>query len=163
MTYKKKYRIIFLILSLIWMVVIFTFSSRDGTTSSGDSLKVGLTTGKIFVPEFEKKSMAEQIAFALGIDHPIRKLAHSTEYAVLGILLIGVFYLPDKKFVSYLLAYIFSVIYAATDEYHQLFVPGRSGEVKDVMIDGFGAICGILFVAIIIHIINRRRMKSRNK
>lgn len=159
---NQKIKILFLVLSLIWMGVIFMFSSRDGTISSNDSLKVGMTTGKIFVPDFEKKSLAEQIAFALGIDHPIRKLAHSMEYAVLGMLLVGFLYNRERKFYSFILAYIIAVLYAATDEYHQLYVPGRSGEIKDVFIDGFGAICGLSFLAVIMYLCHRHKNKKSN-
>jgi VanZ family protein len=40
---------------------------------------------------------------------------------------------------------LFSMLYASTDEFHQLFVEGRSGSVRDVMIDTLGATLGILF------------------
>lgn len=42
------------------------------------------------------------------------------------------------------LAWIFAVIYALTDEWHQTFVPGRHGSLLDVLIDGTGAGLGLL-------------------
>ncbi|WP_245575523.1 VanZ family protein [Alkalicoccus chagannorensis] len=46
-------------------------------------------------------------------------------------------------------ALIICVVYAASDEYHQTFIPGRSGEVSDVVIDGIGAFVGISFYLLI--------------
>lgn len=46
-----------------------------------------------------------------------------------------------------------AVIYAATDEIHQLFVSGRSGRITDVLIDGCGAVAGTLIILLISRII----------
>ena len=75
----------------------------------------------------------------------IRKVAHFSVYAVLGVstymLVVTNFGLNGKK--AFFTALIVCVLYAATDEVHQLFVAGRSGEVKDVLIDSTGALFGI--------------------
>ncbi len=144
----SKRRLIFMILSLIWMVVIFCFSSRDADESEKDSYKVGLTVGKIVIPDFEEKSEVEQLEFAQKIDHSVRKAAHATEYAILGMLLVGVFYPMGK--LGLLLPFILSALYAVTDEIHQVFVPGRDGNATDVMIDSSGALIGVLILFIII-------------
>ena len=148
-------RIIFIILSCIWMTVIFCFSARDADESEKDSYKVGLTVGKVIVHDFEKQSEEKQMEFAKKVDHPIRKMAHATEYAILGMLLIGVFY-PVKKY--YLIAFLVSVVYSVTDEVHQLFVPGRSGQPTDVMIDSLGALIGILLILAFISLTKRRKV-----
>lgn len=72
----------------------------------------------------------------------IRKLAHLLEYIVLGILFINC--LKDYNINKYLLISIcLSFLYACSDEIHQLFIPGRSGNVIDVIIDTIGAVIGI--------------------
>ncbi|MBR1815981.1 MAG: VanZ family protein [Lachnospiraceae bacterium] len=151
-----KHKLIFLILSCIWMVVIFYFSARDADESEDDSYRVGLAVGRVFVPDFESMSEDAQLEFAESIDHPVRKCAHATEYAILGMFLVGVFYPVKKRSKSNIIyPLVCCVLYAATDEIHQLFVPGRSGQLFDVLIDGAGALVGIL---VIIFILERIKM-----
>ena len=73
----------------------------------------------------------------LGIwDLVLRKAAHVTEYAILGALLSRVLSAPT--------ALVTGIVYAASDELHQHFVPGRVGAPLDVVIDGLGVGLGIL-------------------
>ena len=71
----------------------------------------------------------------------IRKLAHFTEYFILGILVANFIKNIHKK--PYY-AIIFCILYAISDEIHQIFVQGRSGEIKDILIDTCGSTIGIL-------------------
>ena len=74
----------------------------------------------------------------LGVwDTILRKLAHTFEYAVLGALLARALRRPG-------LAFVLAVLYAASDELHQTFVPGRHGSPVDVVIDSVGIALGIL-------------------
>ncbi len=74
----------------------------------------------------------------LGVwDDVVRKLAHLTEYAVLGALL-------ERALPRPLPAFVLGVAYAASDELHQHFVPGRTGEPLDVAIDAVGVLVGIV-------------------
>lgn len=90
----------------------------------------------------------------------VRKAAHFTEYAVLGICLsVNMRDLmnsrtasvkPETKVahitVKYMTAaWLIGTAYAATDEFHQLFVAGRFGSLTDVLIDSAGVACGVLF------------------
>jgi VanZ family protein len=70
-------------------------------------------------------------------DTILRKLAHTTEYAVLGALLVRATRRPN-------VAVVLGVLYAASDEFHQTFVPGRHGSPIDVAIDSIGLALGIL-------------------
>ena len=70
-------------------------------------------------------------------DLVLRKLAHATEYAVLGFLLL-------RALGSELPAFAAGVAYAASDEVHQHFVRGRHGAAYDVAIDAFGVVLGVL-------------------
>lgn len=133
----KLFRIsgrIFLVLSLLFMGVIFWFSSRDAGQSGAMSL-----------PLAELLHLPEWV---------VRKGAHMTEYAVLGVLYSGTyacyFGAPRKTKAVWSgrkilpAAWITAVCYAATDELHQWFVPGRSCEFRDVCVDGAGALIGCL-------------------
>jgi VanZ family protein len=71
-----------------------------------------------------------------GIDFVVRKLAHVTEYAVLGALLARAVGQPVT-------AFALGVAYAVSDEVHQHFVPGRNGTPVDVAIDAIGVALGI--------------------
>ncbi len=72
---------------------------------------------------------------------PVRKCAHITEYMILhGAILFGLYHWNDtmrgKKWLKW--AFLMTVCYAAADEFHQLFVPGRAGMLTDVLIDSIG-------------------------
>ena len=158
---------IFRFLTILWMIIIFSFSARTGTVSTGDSHNVGIFIGSTFIPGFDSWNEQRQISFAKKIDHPVRKTAHASEYAVLGFLGAGasVFikkYKKDKNienrtvadtgikyiyiFMSsrYRTSWLLGTFYAASDEFHQLFVPGRSGQVTDVLIDSAGVLVGVV-------------------
>ena len=152
---KEKKRM-WTILVAVWMVVIFLFSAQPSDESSKESLFVGRMAGQIFVKDFEEWPEEEQEAFAEKIDHPVRKCAHASEYAVLGMLLAPLFLTwgTDKnqnpaQGKRILAAAGTGILYAASDEFHQLFVPGRSGQITDVLIDSGGLLAGIFLVVLI--------------
>jgi VanZ family protein len=70
-------------------------------------------------------------------DLVLRKLAHAAEYAVLGVLLLRAVGRPSA-------AFGLATLYAATDEIHQAFVPGRQASPLDLAIDAAGAAVGIV-------------------
>lgn len=153
-TRKKKTmsgkRVISTCLVLFWMALIFSFSARDAEVSTQMSTSVGEFVCRLFVPDYEKWSEEEQLELAASIDYPVRKTAHAAEYAVLGGLLLCMYtsYLPGKG-KTFLLAFATGVLYAAGDEIHQLFVPGRSGQVSDVLLDSAGVLAGVVFIFVI--------------
>ena len=156
---RKK---IFLALLIVCMVLIFAFSSRPGDESAEDSSWVSMLVGELFVPGFDEWSQAEQEAFAAGIDHPVRKTAHATEYAVLALLAAGAFIDRTTGIrAGIVVPCLIAAGYAATDEFHQLFVEGRSGQFSDVMIDTAGALAGMLMLASVRIMIRKRRENRR--
>ena len=76
------------------------------------------------------------------MNHYIRKTAHFTEYFVQALLLCNVFQTDRKNSHSCIL--LLSLLTAVLDEYIQLFSPGRSGQVTDIMLDFSGAFTGWL-------------------
>lgn len=145
-------------LTLIWMLVIFSFSAKPAEASTQDSLYVGRKIGQLVYKDFTEWEESSQTAFAKKIEYPVRKGAHMTEYAILGVLIR--FCWKDKKdgrkrrAVS---SWFLTVAYASTDEFHQLFVPGRSGQVKDVMIDSVGAAIGIFLISFIYFLYEKKQ------
>lgn len=140
-------RMIITALTVLWMILIFWFSSKPADESTDMSMNVGKAVACILVPGFDEWPEEQQAQVASKIDHPIRKLAHATEYAVLSMLLTGMwgsYGLQGRR--QFMTSWVSTAIYASTDEIHQLFVPGRSGQVTDVLIDSAGALIGILMV-----------------
>lgn len=137
----------FTILTVLWMILIFSFSAKPADESSQMSLSVGRIIANIFIPDFEEWSDTEQEEFVVRIDHPVRKCAHASEYAVLGVLLVGTignYGIKGRRLMGYTL--VIGIAYAASDEFHQLFVPGRSCQITDVMIDSAGLAAGMIFL-----------------
>ena len=128
----NKKRLLNIIILIIWMSFIFVMSSFDAEDSGNQSgMIVSLLTRFINIGNLNFLSVF------------IRKLAHFTEYFVLGLLSLNC--IKDyslKREILY--SIIFTIVYAITDEFHQTFVPGRAGLFTDVLIDSFGAIVGII-------------------
>ena len=151
-------RWLLLLLTLGWMGLIFYMSAATGGESGGMSREVAMAVGKTFHSDFEQWSAEEQAAFAQRLQQPIRKLAHFSEYALLGLLLsftLQLWGMGGKR--RFFAALAGGVFYAATDEFHQLFVPGRVGAVTDVLIDSAGVLGGCALVALILYIHKKRR------
>ena len=132
-----------LALLLLWMAVIFSFSAQNGTRSAANSL-----------PLAELLQLPEWV---------IRKGAHMAEYAVLAVLALGfldTFSLSGKKAAAF--AWLFSAVYAASDEFHQMLSAGRSASLKDICIDGAGAALGLAAVCLIRALRGRRSARIHN-
>lgn len=144
-------RIIYTGLTLAWMCIIFWFSAAPAKESSEMSMSAGTLILQKLVPGYEEWEEDRQQEFAEKIEYPIRKCAHASEYAILGILLMLTWnsYIPDAKRGS-LIMFAVGAFYAASDEFHQLFVPGRSGRLTDVLIDSAGLLAGIFLIYILL-------------
>lgn len=136
--------------------MIFSFSAKTGNESGKESLFVGKTVGQLVVADFEDWDGIKQERFAKSIEFPIRKGAHMTEYAILGILVFCSVNLQKYGLkCAALFSWVLAVLYAVSDEVHQLFVPDRSGQLRDVLIDAAGAAIGVL----VVYAVKRKRAK----
>lgn len=124
-----------MIMIVMQCFVIFSFSAQKANDSSNSSSKiVDIIIDKIL--KTNDMSETEKEILKLQMTAPIRKMAHFSIYFILGILLIlcaNTFNTSDKKRILY--SWIIGTLYACTDEIHQIFVDGRSGELRDVCID----------------------------
>jgi len=123
---------------ILWMALIFILSAQPAEQSNGFSRKVTETITKIvnkIIPGADFKG--------LNSNHYIRKNAHFFIYLIFGILtsialrkngVVGVR--------SMVLVLLICILYSISDELHQAFVPGRGPQIKDVLIDGAGAVVG---------------------
>ena len=154
--------IVFLLLTFGWMIVIYRFSAQQADASPQISRSFGKKIGQLFIAGFEDWEPAAQERFSERIDYPVRKAAHASEFALLAILFFGTLKtgLGGKRFPYFLIAFLASSFYAVTDEWHQIFVPGRSGQAGDVLLDAAGALFGCIFVQCVLAVY-RRRKKSQ--
>lgn len=139
------------------LFLIFGFSAQDGEASGSLSFNISLYLVQLFSPLLPA-AMSEEVLLERAelIHYFVRKAAHMTEYFLLALSL----QLPLTAWLSHRLihkkriwiGFAATVLFAALDEFHQTFVPGRSGNLTDVCIDSIGAIaaslCLLLFYSI---------------
>ena len=150
----KFIRIISVILLILWSTLIFDLSSENATTSSKTSGGIVQFVINIVIPDYEELPEAERLTIRSNFQFVIRKTAHFTIYCVLGVLaFLSIFtYSKISFYARCSLSAAFCLIYAISDEIHQRYIPGRSGEVRDVCIDFCGALLGILLINLFIRI-----------
>lgn len=147
-------KIIKIILIVLWCSLIFMFSNDTGGTSTkkSDGLIVR-TVQKVIRRDLTKEEKDKVLKYLVV---PVRKCAHLFIYFILGILIISL--LREYKNIDIKLiiwAIFLAFLYACSDEIHQLFVEGRSCEIKDVLIDTVGSFMGVSFYSLIYKV--RRR------
>lgn len=152
---KKKH--CYAILCIFWMLVIFWFSAQVADDSQEMSDFFVRLLDALFSLDIMKNEIIQDMTSFL-----VRKAAHMSEYAILAILF-GLTIREYNKEPWLLLALTATAAYAATDEFHQLFVPGRSGQLKDVLIDTAGGALGLGLLALILYLQRRRKMKEYEK
>lgn len=140
------------IVLILWMSLIFFFSNQSSVDSDGVSnglmSKMINFTENIINYEFSEQEIDNIYKYGIV---PLRKSAHLFIYFILGILcfnFINCFDLEKRK--KFIISLLICILYACSDEIHQLFIIGRSGEIKDVFIDSIGSILGILLTSRII-------------
>ena len=123
---------------------------------SSTSLTAGIV--QLFNPGFGDLPEAEQATILASADHVLRKCTHFCVYAALGaLLLLDSLCFAAKPPVHILRALLAAALYAASDEIHQAFVPGRGPAVTDVLLDSAGALCGILAIWLLVWASCRRK------
>ncbi len=123
--------------AILWMGLIFILSHQEAGSSSQLSSGITRTLYNII------NSALPWLKLELDFFHfLVRKGAHFTAYLVLGILLSRAMKPVDRK--TYFRVLFLCILYAMSDEFHQTFISGRSGELRDVLIDSSGSMTGIL-------------------
>ena len=133
------------IVVVLWIILIFTLSVQTAEQSSGLSSKVTeiivKTVSWVMPIDTDVRAIDKMVK---QFHNVVRKFAHAGLYFVLGALVANSFIQAGTKgFKAYVYALIFCIVYAVSDEAHQTFVAGRSGQVSDIIIDTAGAIVGI--------------------
>ena len=150
--------IIKIILVVLWMSVIFSFSASDGKTSASMSNRLIIRITETI--KHEKLNEEEKEKILEKFDPFVRKTAHFLEYFILAILVFITlidFNLTNKKLLIYTL--LICIIYASSDEIHQLFVSERAGRLFDVLIDSLGSLLAVI-ISLFIHKFKDKKLNN---
>ena len=136
------------IIIILWMILIFMLSNQPAIESSrlSDGV-IEKTIGNIYKITHKDTTPEKIEEIKQKYSHIVRKTAHFTIYLILGLLvstLLKEYNLKTKQIIIY--SILICMTYAISDEIHQIFVIGRSGELKDVLIDTCGSTVGILII-----------------
>lgn len=140
---RNRDKIISIILLIFWCLVIFYFSNQNGSVSENSSSHVLMFLNNI-ISIF---SSSVDLTKSLVATFIVRKIAHMFLYFILYILCyyVACSYKIKKNI---LFSFIFCIIYATSDEIHQLFILERSFGIQDILIDLLGSFGGYLFLHI---------------
>lgn len=125
------------------IVAAFYFSSQPASISklqSGSILEIFKAMG------FENITM-----------HMVRKLAHFTLFGMIGSAIVFALSFKLSGLILFRSSFLYGTFLGALDEFHQMFVPGRGPQVKDVLLDSFGVFVGVLVIGTIITLIKRKK------
>ncbi len=141
------------------MIAIFSFSAETADNSQKTSESFTERVLSVF-HAFGGLPPEKKTQIIKGIQSVVRKLAHFSIYALLGTFMYLSFFVLELK--KPLFAFACCVLYAISDELHQMFIPGRSCELRDMCIDSLGALLGVTFVMLIIMLVKRLLRKKQN-
>ena len=165
---NPKLKWILTILTIIVMLVIFFMSSKPSTESREDSNFFSLRLVDKFIKDYDELEPWQQFRAEENFDELIRKLAHITEFASLAFFIrltleswFGPSHKTPKSKKLTLQSLLGGFLYACSDEIHQIFVPGRSAGLRDILIDSVGIIIGILISLLALRIIYNQLNKQR--
>jgi len=155
---NKKY-ILKLLIIIIWLFIIFSFSAENAEKSQNTSDQVIVKT--VETVRQEKLTPEEKDIVINKYIVIVRKSAHFFLYFILGILFFflakDIWGLTPKAFIFTI---IFCFIYAITDEIHQLFIAGRTARIFDVFVDTCGATLSTTITTLICLLINKLKKQS---
>ena len=133
-------KIVYLIVTILVVMFIFYNSIQNGESSSNAS-----TTVLNFI-----NNIINSIGLNFKLEgYFIRKLAHFVEFFTLGVFLMLTFEAFTNKIFSIIgFPMFFAIFIPVIDEYIQIYSDGRTSSVKDVLLDFFGAMIGIIIVSL---------------
>ncbi len=137
--------------------MIFYFSGQTGNESSTLSKKVTEEIVLVIDHITDNDWSEEELGIRIEeYEHYVRKAAHMTEYAIFAIsVMLPLRFCGFKGAKLFFLAMLICCGFAASDEFHQLYVGGRAGTFKDVCIDSIGACIGCGISGIVIKLVTR--------
>lgn len=164
---------IFIILCIFWMGFIAYNTSQTGESSNNTSVSItkGIINKTQSVINNNVNNSDNSIItrnddeFIKKLNKYIRKFAHGFEFLVLALIVFSTlksFNIKSRDCIIYTLFIV--LLYAVIDEYRQLYIPGRTSSVRDIVIDFIGGIVGVIILQVIIglkKIIPRIHLRNR--
>lgn len=147
--FRKHEIALTLLLALAVMALIFCFSAQDGEESGRTSGFLTALALRLFVPDYASLTAPERTALYERVSLIVRKSAHFGEFALLGFSLALHFLARARRegcARPALWAALTGILYAGTDELHQIYVAGRGPSLRDVGIDALGVLFGLTLV-----------------
>lgn len=162
---KGWIRVVTTLMTVAVMMMIFAFSMENAEQSDRTSGQISKAVLSVFYPEYEQLPLSDKEALYDNVQHVIRKLAHFTEYTLLGLMIrlcleswLG--YRTVKKVHLMVSGFAAGTGYACTDELHQMAIDGRSGQWTDVLVDASGVLLGVALGTLLIRRINRKTAEN---
>lgn len=152
------------LLATCWMVVLFLMSGQDAGESSSLSGSFIDVLASIFDASYVQLSITEKVLIIAQLQGLVRIFAHFMAYCLLGIFVSASVQTLDLRFCGKLFfSFAVCLLYAISDELHQSYVPGRSMQLSDILVDSLGALTGffiVLGIVYFLNILNKERMNA---
>lgn len=153
----KIFKITVWIACLLWMGMIFYFSSQPADVSLQESGNILVQMNQIGNDEVHNISDSR----VWELQNFIRKSAHFILYSGLGFLtVLSIVLIKYKFYTSYVIAWFAAALYGVSDEVHQYFIPGRGPTFADIKLDTISALAGVVAAAVIVELYRRCGSKS---
>ena len=144
------------------MLIVFMFSNQPADVSSKTSGGVIEKIASVFIADYSNMTTQSKETIVSNMQHIVRKTTHFTIYCILGIFTMAAMltYVMHHKW-RVLVAAAICLVYATSDEFHQMFISGRGCQFSDVCLDFCGSIFGIAIVSLIFYLLINRKHKTK--
>ena len=163
---KRLFQVLTIIPIVVMIFVIFGFSAENAEESSSKSEKIVVAVAEVVIKDFDELPKEQSQSIIEALTHYIRKLAHFSEFALLGLFtslhIVSLSFAYSEITFNKVLpfSWLFCTFVAVSDELHQLFVPGRGCGVGDMIIDSMGSLTGILILILFVFVLFNKSLKS---
>lgn len=159
---RKGVRILLWIATIAVAGMIFGFSCQDGDASTQTSSRIVEPVVRFLASHMSPMNADQASGMQMTIQFLVRKLAHLTEFAMLGFLVSSLTHSYALRHAGSL-AWLIGAVYAATDELHQLLGGSRTGMWEDVLLDSVGVLLGACVASLVCRkLIERQRNDQKH-
>jgi VanZ family protein len=156
MTTTHRFKALSWLAVFVWMLAIYLLSAQPASVSNSNSkgivsrvVDTTLKVTKVKITEPQKKELVERI------NNVAREYMHGVVFLVLGFLVQNAVTVSGaRRARAFAISLAICVVYAVSDEVHQLFVPGRAFQTSDLMMDTIGSITGILMALVVSRVVS---------
>lgn len=161
---RTRVRILLTVLTAAVMFLIFFFSTEPAERSDETSGVFARKVIAVLHPDYETYPPERQKEVYDSVQFTVRKIAHFTEYTILGLLmrLCLESWFGKRRWLSPV-SWGAGALYACTDEMHQLLTDGRCGEWKDILLDSSGVLAGVLIAVLGLHLVRQRKQRKETE